>query len=371
MMTGSHTKTKKMEQETKKKKSKKLIIVIVIAIAAIGISAFYFIGGLSYETSDNAQLDGDIVPIRAGVTAFVNSIRFKDNQQVKKGDTLILFDADELKAKSAQASAALDNARANLLAVENRASASAENANASVETSESNQQNSIAAKVKLEKAQKDVDRLTELLKIKAATQEQMDNAQSDLQVAKANYTRSVNEQQSSTSSASGLKAQAKSEQNQIDLAKAQIKQREAELALVQKQLTYATIIAPCNGIVTKRAVQKGQYVSAGQSLCVIIDNEQYWVSANFKETQLEKIKIGHQVEIKLDAYPDLKLTGKVESYAGATGAKFSLLPPDNATGNFIKITQRFPLRISIDNFPREKANEIFPGLSAFVKVSTR
>ena len=152
------------------------------------------------------------------------------------------------------------------------------------------------------------------------------------------------------------------------MAKAEIKQREAELILAKKQLSYATVIAPCNGIVSKRAIQQGQYVSSGQSLCVVIDNEHCWVSANFKETQLEKIKIGSEVEIELDAYPDLKLTGKVESYSGATGAKFSLLPADNATGNFIKITQRFPIRISIDNFPKDKATELFPGLSVFVKV---
>lgn len=157
----------------------------------------------------------------------------------------------------------------------------------------------------------------------------------------------------------------------IDLAKAQIKQREAELTLAKKQLSYATVLAPCNGVVTKRAIQEGQYVTTGQSLCVVIDNENYWITANFKETQLEKMKIGNEVEIELDAYPDLKLTGKVQSYSGATGAKFSLLPPDNSTGNFIKITQRFPLRISIDNFPKEKATEIFPGLSVFVKVKVK
>ncbi len=360
-----------MEQESKKKKPSKLIVISIIAIVIVVIGVIYFINGSAVETSDNAQLDGDIVPIRSSVTAYINDIRFKDNQVVKKGDTLILFDADELKAKLAEAEAALDNANANLLSVENKASASHENANASQETTESNQQSIVVAKTKLEKAQKDFDRIVELQKIKAATQEQLDNAQSNLQIAKSDYAKSVSEQESSVSSSLGLKAQAKSEENQIDLAKAQIKQRAAELALAKKQLSYATVISPCNGIVTKRAIQQGQYVSSGQSLCVVIDNEHFWISANFKETQLAQIKIGNTVEIKLDAYPDLKLTGKVESYSGATGAKFSLLPPDNATGNFIKITQRFPLRISIDNFPKEKNTEIFPGLSAFVKVNTK
>jgi len=360
-----------MEKESKKKKStKKLMVIVIILAVVVGIGIAFFISGSSYETSDNAQIDGDIVPIRSSVTAYVNNIRFKDNQEVKKGDTLILFDADELKAKLAQAEASLDNANANLLAVQNKAFASTENANASVETAQSNKESIVAAKLKVERSQKDLDRIAELQKIKAATLEQLDNAQSNLQIAKSEYARTVNQQESSSSSSLGLRAQAKSEQNQIALAKALIKQREAELILAQKQLSYATVISPCNGIVSKRAIQQGQYVSAGQSLCVVIDNEHFWISANFKETQLEKIKIGDEVEISLDAYPDLKLTGKVQSYSGATGARFSLLPPDNATGNFIKITQRFPLRISIDSFPREKSTEVFPGLSAFVKVKT-
>jgi membrane fusion protein (multidrug efflux system) len=360
-----------MEQETKKKKPTKLIVIGLAAVIIVSIGVVFFINGAAYETSDNAQLDGDMVPIRSSVTAYIKDIRFKDNQLVKKGDTLILFDADELKAKVAQAEASLDNANANLLAVQNRASASVENATASEETVQSNQQSIVAAKVKLDKAQKDLDRVVELQKIKAATQEQFDNAQANLQIAKSDYERTINQQQSSSSSSLGLKAQASSDQNQIELAKAQIKQREAELVLAKKQLSYATVLAPSNGVVTKRAIQLGQYVSMGQSLCVVIDTENYWITANFKETQLNKLKIGNEVEIELDAYPDLKLTGKIQSYSGATGAKFSLLPPDNATGNFIKITQRFPLRISIDNFPKEKATEIFPGLSAFVKVKTK
>lgn len=360
-----------MQEETQKKKPNRLIIVGVIGVIAIVVGAIYFIAGAKYESTDNAQLDGNIVPIRSSTTAFITSIRFKDNQLVKKGDTLIVFDSDELKARMLQAEAALENAKANLLSAQNKASASIENAKASRETSESGQQSLVEAKVKLDKAQKDFDRIIALNKVKAATQEQVDNAQSNLEIAKSDYERTKHQQQSSFSSSIGSSAQSRSDQNQIELAHAQIKQREAELAVAKKQLSYATVVAPCNGIVAKRAIQQGQYVSTGQSLCVIVDTEQYWVSANFKETQLENMKIGDVVIITLDAYPDLELTGKVESYSGATGAKFSLLPPDNATGNFIKIVQRFPSRISIDNFPKERANEIFPGLSAFVKVKVK
>jgi membrane fusion protein (multidrug efflux system) len=358
-----------MEQEANKKKPrKKLLVAAASAAVIIVIGLVYFLSGASYESTDNAQLDGDIVAIRSGTTGYIKNFRFADNQSVKKGDTLVVFDADELKAKVQQAQASLENAIANLEMVQNKAVASGDNATASQLSAESNEQGVSAAKTKMEKAQKDLDRINELFKIKGATQEQVDNAQVNLQLAKSEYNRSIDQQQSSVSTSHGVRAQAKADQNQVDLAKAQIKQREAELALAQKQLSYAYVIAPCSGIVTKRSFNQGQYITTGQSLCVVVNTENYWVTANFKETQLKKIKLGDEVEIELDSYPGLKLTGKVESFGGATGAKFSLLPPDNATGNFIKITQRFPMRISINNFPKEKSNEIFPGLSVFAKV---
>lgn len=356
-----------MEQK-ESKKPKKLIVTGIIAAVVLAIGVIYFFVKPNYESTDNAQLDGDIVSVRSGVTAYVQSVHFDDNQLVHKGDTLIVFDADELKARVMQAEAALDNAIANLQVTANHAHASIENASASALSAHSNEQSVSASKARLEKAQRDFDRVSQLIKVKGATQQQFDQAESDLQVAKSEYARAIDQQQSSVSSSLSIKAQSKADQNQIDLARAQIKQREADLALAKKQLSYAYVVAPCNGIVSKRSFNQGQYISAGQSLCTVVNTERYWITANFKETQLEHIKIGSEVEITLDSYPGLKLIGKVDSYGGATGAKYSLLPPDNATGNFIKITQRFPIRISIDNFPKEKSAEIFPGLSAFVKV---
>ena len=168
----------------------------------------------------------------------------------------------------------------------------------------------------------------------------------------------------------GLKSLAKSDENLIHLAEAGIEQCKADLILAQQQLNYAIVRAPCNGIVSKRTVEEGQYISSGQNLCALIDNENIWVSANLKETQLETIKIGQYVKIKVDAYPDLDLTGKIESFSGATGAKYSLLPPDNSTGNFIKITQRIPVKIFINKLPTDKAQLLFPGMSVFVKIYT-
>ncbi|HMQ62654.1 MAG TPA: HlyD family secretion protein [Flavilitoribacter sp.] len=361
----------KLRNRKVKKSRLPLLIGLLILGGIVSAGVYFYIQSANFETTDNAQVDGDIFQVKAGITAYVQSIRFDDNSEVHQGDTLILFDNVELQARVAEAEAALENARASLAVAGNRASASVENAAASVITSKSYEQTVVAAKANLDKAQNNYDRVNSLLKAKAATQEQFETADAALQMAKADYAKALELQKSSVTSSQGLQAQSKAEYNQIDLSRAMVKQREAELLMAREQLTHACIIAPFSGIVAKRNVQEGQFVGAGQSLCAIVETDHVWVTANFKETQLNDIRVGQDVVIQLDAYPDLKLTGKVESYSGATGAKFSLLPPDNATGNFIKITQRFPLRISIDQTLEELPVGLYPGLSAFVKVKTR
>lgn len=362
-----------MEQQPNKKKRRTVwLIAGILAAVLTSTGIYYWINNSAWETTDNAQLDGNIEPVRSSISAYVDTICFKDNQHVKKGDTLLLLNKDALLAKVQQAAAALDNATAAVLASGNKASASFENANAALQTSQYNQQNIVSAKANLDKAQQDLARATDLLKIRAATQEQYETIQTKWQIARADYARETGKQQSSVSTSLGLKATVRSDKDQISTAKALVKQRQAELLLAQLELQHACITAPSDGIVARRTVEEGQYVLAGQTLCAVIDTSHLWVSANFKETQLSKIKPGQEVAISVDAWPGLSLKGHVESFGGATGAKFSLLPPDNSTGNFIKITQRFPLRISIDNFfmSGNKPTVLFAGLSAFVKVKT-
>jgi len=359
-----------MEPETKKKKPGKIIMVAALLIVILGIGVFYWIRSRSYETTDNAQLDCNIVPIRSVVTAYIKSINFTDNAEVKKGQILFVFDTIEIKAKVDEAEAALEIAKAKLLSAQSKFFSSTETATAGDLTTESYQQNIVSAKANLEKAQSTFDRTNALLKIKAATQEQYETAETNLAIAKADYVKAISTRKSSSSTTMGLKSLAKSDESQINMAEAQVEQCKADLILAQQQLNYAIVRAPCNGIVLKRAVQEGQYISAGQSLCALVDNENLWVTANVKETQLKSIKTGQEVKIKVDAYTDLELTGKIESFSGATGAKYSLLPPDNATGNFIKITQRIPVKISIYKLQADKAQLLFPGMSVFVKIYT-
>jgi membrane fusion protein, multidrug efflux system len=356
--------------EKKQKPGKLIIIAVVVLMAILGIGIFWWVGGKSYETTDNAQLDCNIVPIRSVVTAYLKSVNFSDNDTVKKGQILFVFDTIEIKAKVDEAGAALQIAKAKLVAAKSKASASNQSATAGDLDTESYEQSIIAAKANLNKAQSAFDRTSNLLKIKGATQEQYETAMANLSVAKADYAKALSTQKSSSSTSLGLKLFAKSDESEIEQTEAQVIQSEAELLLAKKQLEYAIVRAPGNGVVSKRAVEEGQYVSTGQNLCALVENENLWVTANVKETQLKNIKVGQKVQIKVDSYPDLYLTGKIESFSGATGAKYALLPPDNATGNFIKITQRIPVRISINKLIPGKNQILFSGMSVFVKIET-
>jgi membrane fusion protein (multidrug efflux system) len=357
-----------MEQEVTKKRSGKFLIVATVLMVIVGIAIVYWIKSKSYETTDNAQMDCNIVPIRSVVAAYVRSIRFTDNEHVKKDQILIVLDTTEIKARFNQAEAALEIANLKLLSATNRATASIESASAGDLTAESYEQSIVSAKANLEKAQSAFIRTSDLLKIKGATQEQFETAEANLSIAKADYVKAINMHKSSSSTSLGLKLMAKSDQSQISLAEEQIEQSKADLLLAQRQLDYAIVRAPCDGTVSKRSVEVNQYVSIGQNLCAVVENGNMWVSANVKETQLKNIKAGQVVKIKIDAYPDLDLNGKIESFSGATGAKYSLLPPDNATGNFIKIIQRIPVKISISELPTDKSQILFPGMSVYVKI---
>jgi membrane fusion protein (multidrug efflux system) len=213
-----------MEQEAKKKKPGKVIIVAVVLIVILGIGIFYWIRSKSFETTDNAQLDCNIVPIRSVVTAYLKSINFNDNDHVKKGQVLFIFDTTEIKAKMEEAEAALEIAGAKLLSTQNKASASNESAEAGILTTESYKQSILSAKANLDKAQSIFNRTAALLKIKAATQEQYETAEAALSVAKADYVKAINVQKSSSSTSMGLKSMAKSDENQINMAEAQVEQ---------------------------------------------------------------------------------------------------------------------------------------------------
>jgi len=357
-------------KKTRFDRKRVIIISSVLAILLLAGVRFWIVN-TSYESTDNAQIDASIIPIRSSVSGYVKNIFFKDNEHVKKGQLLIEIDDTELRTKVAQAQAALENSRANLLSVSSNASSGKKNATAVEQSSFASEQNVEAAKIKWLKLIEDFKRISNLYNANVSTRSAYDASKADVDVAKAQYEVAVNNYKSSQAQSSGAYSQVDAQQAQITLAQALVRQRETELTLAKTLLGYAKVEAPRDGIISKRSIENGQFISMGQPLCSEIDKENFWVTANFKETQIKKLSVGQEVEIKLDAYPDLKIKGKIESFVGATGAKFSLLPPDNATGNFIKVTQRISVRIAIIDFPKDQADVLFPGLSAFVEVKLK
>ena len=338
-----------IQQEAKPKKSKlkKIIILSVVALvlAWFGVQ-FYHI--LTYEETDNAQIEGDIVPIRTSVSGYIQDVNFQENQPVQKGQVLIQIDDRDLRAKVLQAEAAVENAKAARLQIGSNISASATGVSATQFSQEAMQQNIEVARAKLWKAEADYDRIKKLVTLQGATPQQMDAIEAERRVAASQLQLAEKQFQSSKKQTSISSFQAQSVKTQEMIADAVIKQREAELALAKSQLGYATITAPYNGIVSKKNVEPGQYLQPGQLTCSIIGSDSVWLVANFKETQIHNMKLGQETKIEVDAYPGKQFAGKISSFSGGTGAKFSLLPPDNATGNFVKVTQRIPVRILLD-----------------------
>lgn len=353
-------------EKPKKKKLKKTIIysVVALVLAWFGVQFYHL---LTYEETDNAQIEGDIVPIRTSVPGYIATVNFLDNQPVRKGQVLIQIDDRDLRAKVQQAEAALENAKAARLQIGSNIAASATGVTATQFSAEAMQQNIEVAKAKLWKADADYARVKKLVVLQGATPQQMDAIEADRRVAVSQLELAEKQFQSSRKQTSISSFQAQSVKVQQMIADAVIKQKEAELALAKSQLDYATITAPYNGVVSKKSVEPGQYLQPGQLTCSIIGSDSVWLVANFKETQIHNMKIGQQASIAADAWPGKHFTGTIASFSGGTGAKFSLLPPDNATGNFVKVTQRIPVRILLDS---STANGFYlaPGMNVTVTV---
>jgi membrane fusion protein (multidrug efflux system) len=344
------------EQETQDKKKPNKVIPIILGVLLIGGIIFgikeYIYYGKHIDT-DDAQIDGDISPVVTRVGGYVDSIFFEENTHVKAGQTLVKIDDRDYKVRLEQAQAAQVGASAGINV--NQSEIYANQANSS---SARAQVASNAAR--LDKVKKDYARYADLIKDGSVTQQQFDQAKADLDVAQANLRASQD--------------QYKAAQQQIGTTRSQLKvtntgvsQKQVDIDFAKLQLSYTTIKAPSAGLASKKSVQLGQLVQAGQTLFSIINDNSLYITANFKETQLDEMKSGQKVDIEVDAYPDLKLEGQVYNFSPATGAKFSLLPPDNATGNFVKVVQRVPVKIKI-NASKEVMDRLRPGMSVKVSV---
>lgn len=352
------------------KKTNKRFLIILIALVLVGgtYGISKFIHAQHNEDTDDAQVNSNISPVIPRIQGFVSEVRVKDNQMVKKGDTLVILDNREMYNKMLQAQAALENAKSSLsvtLANTAAAQASATSSMANVQTANANIE---AAKVNVWRAKQDYDRYANLIKDHSITQQQYDEALAAKQRAERQLTVLTEQKNAASSQANAVLSQSKATGQQAGVANATIKQREADLANAELNLSYTVITAQADGRVSTISLQPGQTVQAGQQLFSIVLDDAIWVTANFKETQLAKMKEGDKATITVDAFGSHKFEGTVQSFSPATGSRFALLPPDNSTGNFVKVVQRVPVKIVFSQKDDQLLKLLRPGMNALVEV---
>ena len=354
----------------KKNNNKKVpIIIALLVVLATTYGTIKFLHSQSHESTDDAQIEKNMNPIIPRVTGYITKVYVNDNDYVKKGDTLFTIDTKDYLVKLEDAKAALAAAQSNLEV----SKADAGSALANVSVSDANVQsaggNIETANIKLGRTTNDFERYNNLYKNHSITKQQFEQALAAKQEAESQLRILQDQQKASSFQKSVIIAKSKVSSKQTEVAAANIKRAQAMLDAAQLNLDYTVVTASIDGQVSKIALQEGQLVQPGQALFYIINNQEAWVIANFKETQLDKMKMGQKVTLKVDAYPDTDFEGEITSFSPATGSKFSLLPPDNATGNFVKTIQRLPVKISLTtaNDP-EKIKLLRPGMNVDVDV---
>jgi membrane fusion protein, multidrug efflux system len=337
---------------------KVLLIILPVAVLASAVGGgWYWWNVLRFQQStDDAYIQSDITLISPKVEGYIREVRVTDNQEVAEGSVLFVIDDRDFAAKFAQAEAAVAIEEAIIATYENRLKlqqSMIEQAAATVKSAEAD----------LARVQLDHKRYSALVTTDFASRQRFEQAETDARKGEAAVAKS--------------RAAVAAEQNQLAVLHSQQREEEAKLQqahatlrLARHELEDTVIRAPVSGVAGNRAGQLGQYVKAGSQLLSLVPLSRVYVTANFKETQLTDMRPGQLAEVSVDAYPDLILDGRIESFAPASGAQFSLLPPDNATGNFTKIVQRVPVRIALPaNNPL--TGRLRPGLSVTVTIDTR
>ncbi|MEY8760630.1 HlyD family secretion protein [Chryseobacterium tongliaoense] len=343
-----------------KNKTDKLIVNLTQWLGAALLTGIiiwgvlYFLKGYRYEQTNDAQVDAYLSPINAKVGGYIRKICYRDNQQVHKGDTLMIIEFDEYGLKKEAASAELMSSHAKLPIL-------AANEDTQIKSIEVIKAQLAGAKARLSQQEKEFGRYKNLLADESTTQQKFDNVSTSLAITQSDYEQAKASLQVAESKLNDLRAQ----RNAIT---AEIKIKEALLKRQELDIKYTVITAPFDGQIGKKTIQEGQLIQPGQTLAFLVNKaEEKWVTANFKETQIGSFRIRQHVTVEVDAFPGEKFSGIIESLSPTTGSRYSLLPPDNATGNFVKIIQRIPVRIKLTD-ASEKLAKLSAGMNANVYV---
>jgi membrane fusion protein (multidrug efflux system) len=394
------------------------ILIGVAVVVALGVGVWFYLTR-GHESTDDAQVDAHVTPVAARVGGTVLRVPVSDNQMVEAGTVLVELDARDYEIALERAKAELANAEADLAAANANVPITATSTSSGVSTAQSGveqarvasdeaQHNLEAAEARLASARakvggeeatalrddRDAERLKGLLAKDEVSQQQYDAAVARAQSSRANVAvaqSQVHEAETAIKAAQSRITQAKVGQSvagaelrtaetapqqvaatkaRAQSSEARVRQARAAVGRAELDLERATVKAPVKGIVSRKSVEPGQVIQPGQLLMTLIPLEQVWITANFKETQLEEMRVGQRVKIDVDAYGNHEFNGKVDSIAAATGSRFSLLPPENATGNFVKVVQRVPVKIVLDA-GQDAEHLLRPGMSVTPTVYTR
>ena len=393
-------------QDNPRQKSRRRFVIIgVVAIVVIAALLFYW-HSTFYEDTDDAQVAGHLIQVSSRISGNVVRVVAEENQVVKAGDVIVELDPKDYQTTIQQDEANLEAAEANLESARVNVPITNVNSGTGISSSEAvvlqssdevaqaqhqleaNRAAVAQADANFIKAKLDVERYTPLVQKDVISKQQFDQAVATAAADEAALNQA--KQNVSAAEASVRMSQNKVKQNQADLkkaqtgpqqvkmelakadqAEAQVEQSRAELEQAKLNLSYTKIVAPVDGIITRKSVEVGQNVSAGQNMTTLVSLDDIWITANFKETQLDMMRPGQPVQVTVDAYGDRKYDAVVTQIGGATGSVLSLFPPENATGNYVKVVQRVPVRIDLSNKSEDSDHLLRPGLSVEPKVRVK
>ena len=379
-----------MESAPRQSLRKVIVVVVVVILALVAVGIWW--RSTYSESTDDAQVNGHLIQVSARVAGQVSKVYVDENQVVKAGDVIAELDPSDYKVAVENAEAALASAQANAAAASVNVPITTVNTGSSLSSADSNVTGSRfsvkQAEEQLEvahanniKAQEDLERYKPLVVKDVISKQQFDAAVAAADAARHSEeaaregVRVASERESQAKSqlkfAQTAPQQVAAQSARAKQAQAQVEQAQAQLDMAQLNLSYTKIVAPTAGIITRKSVEINQNVAPGQNLTMLVSLEGLWVTANFKETQLKHMSAGQAVEIEVDS-TGKTYHGKVTQIGGATGSVLSLFPPENATGNYVKVVQRVPVRIDFNNLPGEDPNhELRPGLSVEPKVKVK
>ena len=362
----------KNEQKKKKSNIAKLINLVVLVMVLGGlfwvVKSYFNFGNDKYTNA--AQVESFINPINTRVSAYIKEIRFVEHQPVKKGDTLLILDNREILTQVGQAEAAYMAA----LASKNVTSQSVNTASNNVNTVGANVQAASAgikaAKARLWNAEQNFNRYQNLLKDEAVTRQQFDQIKTEYEAQKAQLEVQIAQLQSVVNTKSSSELTVNEVKSRLGMNDAEIKRAENALEMAKLNLSYTVITAPHDGIMGRRSVNVGQLLNPSQQVATIVDINNVWITANYRENQMENVKIGGLAKVTVDALRGKEFEGKITAISGATGARYSAVPVDNSTGNFVKVQQRIPVRIEFtDKNKIEDLKQLRAGMNVQVTIN--